>query len=616
MCGIAGILNFKRDPVRLEQLQAMTDRMVERGPDDDGFYLSGAVGLGFRRLSIIDLAGGHQPLSNEDGSLQLVFNGEIYNHVELRAQLISRGHIFRTKSDAEVLLHLYEEKGVKALDDLNGMFAFALFDSQREALWIARDRLGIKPLFFAKGVDKFVFASDIRALRAVFPADIDSQVVLQYLALAYVPGRNSMWKGVKKLPPASYLWVEAGGKISCTQYWSENSFGAWQGSISEAKEQLNELLLDAIGLQMRSDVPVGIFLSGGVDSSAIVSYAAKCTDKPLRTYTINFLGKGSSDAKYARLVADRYATNHMELQMDAAEAVWAMDELLLRIDEPISDSAIFPTYFLSKAAQKQGVKVLLNGAGGDEIFGGYDRHFPPKIGSPTWVAQSLPPILRSAIAHIWEKFDSDRGMRAANPMFAWGCGISGVSMGGCKSLLRDPSSFKRMMSTLIEEFSDIANSSIGTRYTYDRMALDLKTYLPGDILSLVDKASMAASVECRVPLLDHRLVEFAFSLPASINFLNGNSKGLFKEVLSKNLPMDLLGRKKEGFNAPITAWMQTQGALNLKEELLGNPVTVVTDLFSMKTLENLLANRTKSHRISETLFSIYLFNRWFRSQTI
>ncbi len=616
MCGIAGIFNFDKQSVRREQLSAMTNRMIERGPDDDGFYTSGAVGLGFRRLSIIDLEGGHQPLTNEDETLQLVFNGEVYNHIELRDQLISRGHRFRTKSDAEVLLHLYEENGIDVLSDLNGMFSFALFDKKRNALFMARDRLGIKPLFYATARNKIVFASDIRALRSEIKTELDKNAVLKYIALAYVPGTETMWDGIKKLSPGHYMWVEADGNIKCERYWSVSPSGKWSGSLTEAKAQLDAHLNDAVRLQMRSDVPVGIFLSGGVDSSALVAYASKLTQDPLRTYTINFSGKNSEDAKYAQLVAEKYGTNHCEIQMDASDIDQAMDDLLGHMDEPISDSAIFPAYLISRAAYKQGVKVLLNGAGGDEIFGGYGRHWPPRLGSPAWVAESLPSVMRTLISAVWARFQPHRGLRASNPIFAWVNGISGVNLNACQQLLRHPAMYAEMISAIKEEYAEITHAKSGLNYTYDRMALDLKTYLPGDVLALTDKATMAASVECRVPLLDHRLVEFAYSLPADINLIGGKPKGLFREVLTNRLPTELLDRKKEGFNAPITEWMQTQGVLRLEDELLGRTVPIVDDLFDKKALAALLGNKDKSRHAAETLFSIYLLNRWCRVQSI
>ena len=616
MCGIAGIFNFDDRPVRVEQLEVMTNHMIERGPDDDGFYTSGSVGLGFRRLSIIDLEGGHQPLTNEDKTLYLVFNGEIYNYIELRDQLISRGHVFRTKSDAEVLLHLYEERGIDALKDLNGMFSFALYDKKCDELFMARDRLGIKPLFYAITSDRIVFASDIRALREEINTKIDPDSVVKYIALAYTPGVETMWTGVKKLLPAHYLLINSDGDIKCQRYWKVRTSGCWQGSVVEAKDQLDEYLADAVRLQMRSDVPVGIFLSGGVDSSALLSYASSLTEEPLRTYTINFTGKNSEDAKYAELVAKRYGAIHCDIQVSAEDIEREMDDLLKSMDEPISDSAIFPAYIIAKTAYHQGVKVLLNGAGGDEVFGGYSRHWPPRIGSPGWVAEYLPGALGKLISTIWSKFQPHRGIRASNPVFSWASGISGVNLNACGKLLRQPEMFTQMIDAIEEEYAGVSRCTSKTNYSYNRMELDLNTYLPCDILALTDKATMAASVECRVPLLDHRLVEFSYSLPADINLAGGQPKGLFRDVLVGKLPAELLDRKKEGFNAPITEWMQMQGVFNLENELLERTVSIVNDLVDKTALSQLIDSKHESLHASETLFSLYLFNRWCRVHSI
>ena len=413
MCGIAGIVAWDGRQISTSELKLMTDRMVQRGPDDEGFFTAGSVGLGMRRLSIIDVEGGHQPLSNEAGDLHLVFNGEIFNHLELRHQLIARGHVFRSASDAEVVLHLYEDQGIDALAELNGMFAFALHDSRSQALWIARDRLGIKPLFYAVSRDHISFASDIKALREAYSTDIEPQQVLKYLALSYAPGAETVWHGVRKLPPAHYLWIE-GGRVTLEKYWSLNGIGAWNGSLEAAQEQLEALLQDAIRLQLRSDVPLGVFLSGGLDSSTIVALAAEQSTAPLRTFTIGFAGKGSADEYFARQIAKRYATSNIEIPMGPAEAAKAIDELLLILDEPLADSALLPAYWLSKVARDEGVKVLLNGAGGDEIFGGYVRHWPARIGSPTWVAESMPKKLRQIVAGAWSLFQPHRAVLKRN----------------------------------------------------------------------------------------------------------------------------------------------------------------------------------------------------------
>lgn len=615
MCGIAGILNFSKDKVRQEQLSEMTERMVARGPDDDGFYLSGSLGLGFRRLSIIDVEGGHQPLTNEDENLHLIFNGEIYNHIELRKQLIARGHIFRTKSDAEVLLHLYEEKGVKALEDLNGMFAFALFDERRNELFLARDRLGIKPLFYSKLTGKFVFASDARALHSQIDTALNVDSVLKYLALAYVPDSETMWNGVSKLLPGHYMIIDGTGSTQYVKYWSPQESPVWAGSMSEAKEHLEYLLNDAVRLQMRSDVPVGLFLSGGVDSSALVAYASQCTSEPLRTFTVNFAGKDSADASYARMLAKEYKTEHFEIEMNEDTLASAMNDLLPLIDEPISDSAMFPAYVLSKAATSRGIKVLLNGAGADEIFGGYSRHWAARLGSPSWVADELYPPASKVVGKLWGTFQPNRGWRASSPANAWLASVSGADIPLCKRLLRDPRMFHDLLKSVNEEHGEISLMRDKRNYAYPRMMHDLHTYLPNDILAITDKATMAASVECRVPLLDHRLVEFAYSLPPDFNLLGNEAKGMFRDVLRKVLPAVILHRKKEGFNAPIMEWVANSAGLNLKEELLNKRTPLVDELFSAKELVKILNNSKGIGHGSETLFSIYLLNRWCRANS-
>jgi asparagine synthase (glutamine-hydrolysing) len=613
MCGIAGVVTFDKARVAVAALKSMTDCMVNRGPDDDGFFADGAFGIGMRRLSIIDVAGGHQPLSNETDDIHLVFNGEIYNHVELRQQLLARGHRFKTGSDAETILHLYEDKGVDALRELNGMFGFALYDSRRQALWIARDRLGIKPLFYATTGGSIAFASDIRALRSAFPTEIDPRQVAPYLAFGYVPGSSSMWRGVQKLAPGHYLWIES-GRVTTHRYWAIDSIGSWSGSAAAAREQLGELLADALRLELRSDVPLGMFLSGGLDSSSLTALAAEQLSEPLRTFTIQFDGKKSLDTEFARAVADRYRTRHTVIPMGAQDAATVLDELLPMMDEPVADSAFVPAYWLSKIARAEGVKVLLNGAGGDEIFGGYRRHSPPAFGSPTWVAERFPRPLRRVVGSVWEQLQPHRGLRATDPMIAWASTVSGVNLPAARSLLRDPGDFTSMLNAIHREFAPLASSNGGLAYAHRRMSLDIETYLPGDVLSLTDKATMAASVEARVPLLDHRVVEFALSLPAAINMPGGEAKGLFKQVMASRLPPALLHREKEGFNAPDDVWMRGDSGIDLSGELLGNRSATLDSLIRPVELERLLANDEKRKHAASLLFALFLFNRWEQAQ--
>ena len=613
MCGIAGIMAFDGRHIALAELKAMTDRMVQRGPDDDGFFGAGCVGLGMRRLSIIDVQGGHQPIGNETGDLQLVLNGEIYNHLELRQQLVARGHVFRTASDAEVVLHLYEEQGTDALAELNGMFAFALYDARRRALWIARDRLGIKPLFYATSPDRVAFASDIRALRAAHASEVEPQQVLKYLALSYVPGSETVWRGIRKLPPAHFMWIE-GRSTRVERYWPLSGIDLWRGRVEEACEQLESLLQDAIKLELRSDVPLGVFLSGGLDSSTIVALAAEQLSEPLRTFSVRFEGKASEDGNFARKIAQQYGTAHTEIPMGLPEAAAAVDELLPMLDEPLSDSALFPAYWLSKIARSQGVKVLLNGAGGDEIFGGYGRHWPARFGSPTWVAESLPTPLRRAAAGAWSAFQPHRAARARDPLFAWAASVSGVNLHAARDLLRDPADYAAVVSAIRSEYGGLERSSGTLGYAYTRMKMDLHKYLPEDVLSLTDKATMAASVEGRVPIIDHRVVEFAFSLPSEINLWGGEPKGLLKRVMGRRLPANLLRRKKEGFNAPDEIWLGNDNGFNLAGELLEARTPILDELLDPRALEAIVASPRERSRSASMLFALFLFNRWHRAQ--
>lgn len=612
MCGIAGIMAFDGKQISALELKKMTECMVHRGPDDDGFFTSGSVGLGMRRLSIFDVEGGHQPLSNENGDLKLVLNGEIYNHVELRQQLIARGHVFRTGSDAEVVLHLYEEKGVDALAELNGMFSFALYDSHRRALWIARDRVGIKPLFYAVDHDRIVFASDAKAIRSAYKTNIESQQMLKYLALGYVSGEETLWQGVTKLPPGHYLWIE-NGKVKMQRYWSVEKIGTRDICLLEAHEQLHGLLDDAINLQLRSDVPLGLFSSGGVDSSTLVALSTKKIAESLQTFTIRFRGKNSADADFAKKVALLYSTTHMEIPMGALEALEAFDEMLPFMDEPIADSALLPAYLVSKVARDLGIKVLLNGAGGDEIFGGYSRHLPAKFGSPTWVAENLPKSLRKLTSVVGSFFQPDRSIRASDPFLAWGGSISGINFYSARKLLNDPCDYSSLIRAIREEYEDLEYSSSSHGYTHARMLLDFQKYLPQDVLALTDKATMAASVEGRVPLLDHRLVEFAFSLPIDINLHNRKAKGLLKRTMSDYLPKDLMNRQKEGFNSPDAVWLSDDSVINLEEELLEARTPILEQIINRSALETILRSPHQRRHSSSILFSLFLFNRWHRT---
>ena len=615
MCGIAGIYRFDKRQISESDIKKMTNSMVHRGPDDDGIFLEGGMGIGMRRLSIIDVDGGQQPLTNEHGNLHLVMNGEIYNYIELRQELILKGHKFSTRSDAEVILHLYEDKGVRALEDLNGMFAFALYDSNDQSLWVARDRLGIKPLFFAKTTEYFAFSSDIKSLRTQHASSVSWEQTIQYFTLGYIPEEHTMWDGISKLLPGNHATINCEGRVKISSYWSVSNFGTWRGSLMEAEEQLEDILNDSVKLQLRTEVPFGAFLSGGIDSSAIVAIASGQLKEPLKTFTIDFEGKRSSgDSFFANQVSKHYATEHFNLKMSSQDAMKALDELLCVIDEPLGDSALIPVYSLSKFAREQGVKVLLNGAGGDEIFGGYARHWKPRFPSPAWVAESVPQPFRKGLSKVWSVFHPQRGIRASDPRISWGVSISGVDIGALTDIIKNDDVFGEISKILFSEHSALVerDKSINS-YPYQRMMMDIRNYLPDNILSLTDKATMAASIEGRVPLLDHRLVEFAFSLPDKTNLL-GSPKGLFKKVAGKWLPKELINRKKEGFNPPDQGWFGQRLTSMISDELLGNPGKILNNMIDFRRLEKLLDDPKRTKYAATTLYSLYLFNKWHRKQ--
>ncbi|MBU0587305.1 MAG: asparagine synthase (glutamine-hydrolyzing) [Gammaproteobacteria bacterium] len=607
MCGIFGTLHLDGVPVDQDELRLMARRMAHRGPDDEGFWVDGPVGVGMRRLSIIDLSGGHQPIGNEDGSIQVVMNGEIYNYRELRERLIRSGHRFATRSDVEVLVHLYEEEGRDCIRHLNGMFAFALYDARRRSLWVARDRLGIKPLFYRHAAQRLDFSSDLNALNAVVHAPVSISAMVAYLAYSYVPAPATMFEGIRKLMPGEELIVEE-GYVKTRRYWALAELQS-RGDVSvhEKTEALDSLLQDAVRLQLESDVPVGVFLSGGMDSSAIASYVADAAaGQSIRTFTVNFSDKGGNDAEYARAMSRYLGSIHHEIQLTAQQQLQALERLILRMDEPIADSAIVPTFVLSELAASHGVKVLLSGAGGDEIFGGYDRHFPGRLGSAAWFA-GFPAGLRMACKPLWAFWNPALLDRLDNPARNFYVATSGTELHLLKYLLGNDDRYRAMLSAFDEDLG-----AFRTDAAYPRMRLDLKRYLPDNVLSLTDKATMAASVEGRVPLLDHRLVEFAYSLPEAVNLLQGRKKGLFRHVLNARLPASILERGKEGFNAPMAAWIGHWPEL-LRTELLEHPAHLLRESFRLDGLRDWIEDPGRRQRGGELLYSLYVLSRWLKA---
>ena len=605
MCGIYGIIYSDQRQVTGSMLESFGDQMIHRGPDDSGHYISGSCGIGMRRLSIIDLAGGHQPISNHENTVHVVLNGEIYNYQELRKSLINKGYQFKTESDVEVLVHLYEEYGREAIQKLNGMFAFALFDESKGEIWIARDRLGIKPLFYCFQGSSFTFSSELKSIAKFTDASLDKDSIVSYLGYSYVPSPQSIFKQIKKLNPGQEMVFKLDRfNFSLNQYWKLQDYEPKKATINELSEELTDLIEDATRLQMISDVPLGLFLSGGVDSSAIASFASDLTgDIPLETFTINFENKEGQDANFAREISHSLSTTHHEFNLSANDQLDALNNLMPFIDEPMSDSAIVPTFMLSKKAREYGMKVLLSGAGGDEIFGGYPRHFPGKVGTAAWFS-NLPSPLRTSASLILGLYNSTLRTRINNPARNFLVNISGVNFSFLSEALHDQNDYKQLIKKIDSDYSDAH-----TKSSYPLMKMDLADYLPNNILMLTDKATMAASVEGRVPLLDHRIVEFAFSLKENMNIYQGNQKGLFKYSLKNRLSHELLFREKEGFNAPVHSWVQYWPEI-IKTELLDQCSNQMSEIIDTDVIEKWVANPSARRKAGSSIYALFILNKW------
>ncbi len=616
MCGICG--EFRRDggEAAEEVVRAMTGMLKHRGPDDEGFYADPPfLRLGQRRLSIIDLAGGKQPMANEDGSVWVVFNGEIYNFPELRDELTARGHVFRTRSDTETILHLYEEDGPDCVNKFNGMFAFAVWDGKKRRLFLARDRLGVKPLYWAQQGPRFIFASELRpVLRALgeMPA-LDLAAVWAFLTIQYAPAPRTMFQGVRELGPGRRLIVDASGvKEDC--YWRPPEGGP-PVTGREAEEGIRELLDDAVRLRLVADVPLGAFLSGGIDSTALVAMMRRHKGAGLKTFSVDFEAELGADyvneTKWADLAAARYETEHHRLTVSARDALDALPVVVERLDDLISDPALIPTYLVSRFARAS-VTVCLSGEGGDELFAGYQRY---ALGSLARFYRPIPAAARRVLFELPAKrLPRMRRVRKAlaalsapTPVkrhLAWLPVIPPEIADG----LLGPESGGREM---VEEA--FAPWFAGQRGAFDldrTLRADLGTWLPDDLLTKVDRASMAVGLECRVPYLDHRLVEFALSIPAGEKAGLFGRKIIFKKAVAGLVPGEIARRKKYGFALPLDAWFRRELRelmLDLlSEERLRRQGVFAPGPVQALVREHLSGREDQGHQ----LFSLLLFQLW------
>jgi asparagine synthase (glutamine-hydrolysing) len=557
MCGIFGICGDQAGkPDSLSVLRAMGESLIHRGPDEGGIHTEPGVSLGMRRLSIIDLKTGHQPLTNEDRSLWVVFNGEIYNYRELTADLLARGHRFATASDTETLVHLYEEYGADCVRHLRGMFAFALWDARKRTLLLARDRLGIKPLYYAQTPHGLVFGSELKALTASpwVRRRVDPGALAAYLRFGYVPDPLSILEGVAKLPPGHVLLVKDGLAGAPRRYWEPTSHFRSTDEVpdeAEAGSRLWDLLQDAVRSHLVSDVPVGAFLSGGVDSSTVVGIMAREIGVPVKTFSVGFGEKEYDEAPYARRVAEWFGTEHHEL-IATPQDLGLLEDVLAACDEPFADASAIPTYLVSRLA-RQHVKVVLSGDGGDELFAGYDRYVVDRrerrlgilgdlgLGAPLrLVSDALPEGMRGK--NFVRHFSLPRMERY----------LDAISLFPDRALrdVLEPS----VAAASPPLFEAALRDSRGLDALSRLQDLDLRTYLPGDILTKVDRMSMTHSLEARVPLLDHPLVEFACSLPARLRMRGDQTKYLLRRILRARVPDEVLTRPKHGFGVPLRSW--------------------------------------------------------------
>ena len=621
MCGICGIFEFaNRNPIAKERIHAMNQTMVHRGPDDGGVFVGPGIGLGHRRLSIIDLAGGHQPMSNEDDTVWVLLNGEIYNYPELRANLLHKGHKFKTKSDTEAIVHLYEERGEDCFADLRGMFAIAIWDSRNRKLVLARDRVGKKPLFCAADGRGIIFGSELKALLAAdhLAREIDECALSDYFSFGYIPAPKTIYRAVRKIRPGHFLTASASG-VEERPYW-DLSFGhVEQRSEQEWCERLRHELCEATRVRLMSDVPLGAFLSGGIDSSSVVATMGRLMKRAVTTCSIRFDEEEFNEAPYAEQVAKLFGTDH-HVRTVQPDAVGIMSKLAWHYDEPFADSSAIPTYYVSKIAREK-VTVALGGDGGDEAFAGYRRY---KLDHYENVLRGyFPSGLRSAVfgplgrwypALAWAPrvFRAKATLQSLSrsPLEGYFNAVSYFRPGEKTHLFtRD---FQRHLGgyDAIEVFRHHYERA-GTEDLLSRIQyVDIKTYLPDDILTKVDRASMAVSLEVRAPLLDHKFLEMAARIPSQLKLRGGSGKHILKKALEPILPENILYRSKQGFAVPLNSWLKRELKDMAHEVILRTEDGILERSFLQKIWNQ---HQKGTHDRSALLWSVLMFRMWRRT---
>jgi|HubBroStandDraft_4_1064222.scaffolds.fasta_scaffold00111_7 asparagine synthase (glutamine-hydrolysing) len=616
MCGIAGFL-LPNGKACVDDVRRMTDLIRHRGPDDEGIYTDGPCGIGMRRLSIIDLSTGHQPMSNEDGSIWIVFNGEIYNYQELRDDLIGKGHRFTTNSDTETLIHLYEQEGTDGLQRLRGMFAYCIWDARKRKMLLVRDRFGKKPLYYANTSSGFYFASELKCLRAAgVPLDLDSDALRLYFRFGNIPDPYSAFRSIRKLMPGCWIECSADGTIEQGRYWRLPSFAEENQtglSESQAAEQVRELFDESVRIRLISDVPLGAFLSGGIDSSLVVASMALQSSEPVKTFSIGFEEAAYNELPYAQLVAARYRTDHHDI-MVRPDSVSLINKLVHHFDEPFGDSSAIPTYLVSEFAARH-VKVALSGDGGDEFFAGY-----PIVGDVQRFEflDRVPRSLRKVASWVAD----------ALPYSAYGKGF--LHTVGSQSPLDRYFNLnfvpyflrKRMLNPewmlsadvpVLEHLLPDSFLANGADLLSQAMYFEATAILTGDFLAKVDRASMAASLEVRCPFLDHRFAEFATRIPVSWKWRNGKGKRILLEAMGDRLPPQLLTRGKMGFGVPLAQWFRGPLRELVHDSLLSQSFLdrgIVSPEFVRYMLEEHASGRRSNHN---HMYRLLMLELWFKT---
>ena len=623
MCGIVGIANANSRPVNREILERMNRCIEHRGPDEDGFYLQESVGLAMRRLAIIDLAHGKQPIHNADETKWIVFNGEIYNYQELREDLDRRGHKFYTNSDTEAIVHLYDEFGADCVTHLRGMFVFAIWDERDKSLFIARDRVGKKPLLYSHQANgDLIFGSEFQALLAHpdVSREVDTEAIDNYLSYACVPAPQTAFKQIRKLEPAHWLrWKN--GEIETKRYWQPNFSKKIKISEAEAIEETTRILRESTRLRLISEVPLGAFLSGGVDSSTVVALMAQESEKPVKTFSIGFEEQDFSELKYAKRVAETVGAEYHEFIVKP-NALEILPTLVEHYGEPYADSSAIPTYYVSKETRKY-VTVALNGDGGDESFAGYERHAAMKIAEKY---HRFPRILRKALVEAPVNLiptsetkksrvrDVKRFLRAANLQkteryFSW---VSAFDSDAKRQLYTKDFSANlngQDSSRFLEKWFAAAN---GSGILDATLLTDQMTYLPNDLLVKVDIASMANSLEARSPFLDHKVIEFAASLPESLKLRGLETKYLLKKVAARLVPRDVIYRRKMGFGVPIGSWFRGEMKDFVRDVLLSEK-SLKRGVVKPEMLEKYVNEHASGKRdYAPQIWTLLMLELWFQ----